>query len=332
MIRCLVLFLLLVLTPSDDRTISVTVLVTADSGPLAGAPLCLRGPDGQSFALTDASGHASMDLVVSSSTPLVMVLARQRPPEQGEADDASQARAQAAKQLLDAYSFEPYSRITLAPDQASYSVDIVARPARSVSLRAVRNGAPVVFAVVDASHSVTYKTTNRDGRTTLKGLRRDIATDLFVTDGRDTIHVTLPPGDSDVDLGDVEIPQSSEDVAVDIAVRRQTSLDLTYAGIFAGVSLVSDTGDRIISLPTIPRTGADPASTSKSPDLKQRVPAGIYHLAPGMFTGNAAQQRLLERIRGQESLQGIPRLEVVAGQTATLDFDAVQADQAILAP
>jgi hypothetical protein len=109
-------------------------------------------------------------------------------------------------------------------------------------------------------------------------------------------------------------------------------LDKTLVSLNRGLTLVSPDGSRILSLATKATDDPDVASTSGTTLGSQKVPAGTWYIAPGDFVASPAQTRLIDRLANGESPQNVPKIVAVANQIVSLDFDAKDAEHAILAP
>ncbi|MCX5691412.1 MAG: hypothetical protein NTV94_16750 [Planctomycetota bacterium] len=108
------------------------------------------------------------------------------------------------------------------------------------------------------------------------------------------------------------------------------SLDNWLESRLSGITLISSDGSRILSFGCHPETWV----AYRDPNWQQlpKIPAGTYYAVPGRFLAHRAQVRLVERALAGENLDlsGVPKIVVVKDQEATLDFDAVVAENAIM--
>ena len=114
---------------------------------------------------------------------------------------------------------------------------------------------------------------------------------------------------------------------------RDEFYDATDDDLGAGVSLINSDGGIVYCFP-LNRLGRA-ATFSRSTPLggETRVPAGAYYIAPGIV-GQGLAVALLDAIRDgrQAALDaaGVPQIQAMPGQTASISFDGRAARDAIV--
>lgn len=321
-----------VLALVSPRTVTVTVTVTKPGGePVAGVPLAVRDGLTNAFAITNDAGVAVVHRDVWPAQRWLAVMPMPRTALAGEEEAATAARRAQEVDRLAGYAFKRISRLDLSDNEDQYAVSVSADPARKVKLRLVRGGVPVRKAKVSTSDGCMVDYTSESGEVTLPGITRQ-ATDLFVVDGFQGLRRPLAAGAVDLDLGDLELPTLNRSCAVDITVRQWSKPDKTVVPPSEFVLLVAADALNFVILPIDPVPANPVDARTESGPVAEKLPAGTWYVVARQFYGDPTQLRLFQRVATGSGLSNLAKVVAVEGQTATLDFDAADAEAAILAP
>jgi hypothetical protein len=315
---------------SLTRTITVTVHVTSEGKPLEGIPLVVRDGFDDTPGKTDASGTAVIKKEISSRLSWVAVLPRRdKSFHSGENGEAYDSRSNAELSVLRKYDFAWNYRVDLVDNQEAYTVDVSVKPARTVSLRLMSDGRPVYAGLVFNGEGATGGMPDREGRVRIGGVSKTRPVVLYANQ-QDGVRVPVAASADDVDIGDVVIPVRAKECSVFIKVRNWDRLSKVLMPLNDGLTLVSQDGARFISLATDPTDEEGTASTSVPGVPNQEIPEGTWYAAPGKFVGTPTQCRLVERLAAGESPKDVPRIEARKNLLMTLEFDAKDAEKAIM--
>jgi hypothetical protein len=318
--------------PGGTRQIHVSTVVQTENGDRLGGIGVLSSFRSSEW-LSTANGEATVDLILPSEVQVAYV---QLTPGYSLAttDEQIAAATQRYDEVTETYSFSDLYRINIVDGVDQCSVVMTGFPAVHVSGRMVDSDAHLLGGSVMVRGAPNFQVLLSPMPFRVGGVRRGQAAELFLrcTDIR-VLVVNLSPVQTlvDVDLGDVVASDSSADSTLHLTVPDQHVLrGPNGRGASDGVSLIRDDGGLVLSLAL---NDSDLAVKLRYDEADPAIPAGTYYVCPFGFTGTEVQLMLLDLARAHTNLDpfAVPKVVMVAGQTTTLQVQAVQADAAIRA-
>lgn len=317
--------------PEPPRTVSVAVTVhSADGSPIANVPLEGSSHAGEGFGRTDASGLATISLPVGTTEARVCVRLSLGM-KFHFAPSVVKSTSARFWELNRLYHFKDGYVVPIQEGQSAYTTVITASSAVVVSGRLVDTQATPLKGGAHVRDGGSVQMIMTGGSFAIGGVRQGTAGEIFFSSGTPTIvSVRLLPEHTQADhsIGDVVIPTMAQESTVRLHITNREGLDTLVESKRGGISLISSDGARILSF----HIDAD-GHAILSPDSGTAImiPAGTYYAAPGTFLGTQEQLLLLDALRRgvDAGASAVPKIIAVAGQEASLTFDAVQCETAI---
>lgn len=317
--------------------IAVTVR-NSDETPIESCPVrveidgywrCLLRTNGQGIAADELLG-----VPVGAKVIRVWISPLGRPLAPGTADAMASADADI---LTLALRQTPQDvRIPIVAGQFDYSTTIRLPLARRVSGKMKQGGAIVKpLAVYGPGGCFQMTRFAADSTFTVGGFGfEESLLGIFMPSGLVIVR-DVPAGNTDVDLGDIDVPSMQLDATASLELRR-AGTDSTD-GPLSGVTLVSTSGSVVFSrmatelTPVVDGEGVE----LRGAQVKCNVPAGEYIVVPGVFDGSKVQMRVIGAARRGElaaiiARANIPRVEFSGTTTTTTVIDTFIAQAALL--
>jgi hypothetical protein len=325
-----------------QTTATVTVDVHREDGsPLPEAPIEVASGTETRFALADASGHASFQLIINDGNGDEIVARLWDGSRYNlDPDQVSVADARFAE-YTSGYFLQNIYTLPIQVGQVAYNFTITGYPA--VTARGT-------VTVPGPSHERHAMAWIRGGAWNgslpfgeaieIHGIRRGAPAEIFVKrdDPRTmSVRLTAVQTITDVNIGELSMPDYVVGTA-QVDVTTQGGSNVWGPGstpLWRSVTLIRTDGGTILTYLVNP---ADNKVVERlqtvQPRVSPHIPAGTYYVVPGTF-GTGISLMVLDRIRAgtMEVLDAhsVPKVVAVDDQTATLTLDVVQARDAIVA-
>lgn len=337
------------------RTITVDVTVEAGGVPVSRVPVILFGTNRPvPVEATDSNGLVHLTGMVGTQDSTVAVMMTpfaSRGSVEGGTIEGVRAELERFDTAVGAHCFRRMYRVSLLPDQASYSLRIVGGDSIQVTGRIVDSDSPAGtpgrhVQVIASSGWLPRRCGDLVGDFVLEGLPRGEAFQLFLhIDGDTRVIVVDVPAHQDagpISLGDVTLPARPPGRPVRLTMQGRDAVQGTVARPSArhtAVTLIGSSGDVVHCLSIDEEAGTAYLARSTSADRPPRLPPGTYYVCPGALNGQEVGDHLLAVLRTSDgavrldAAQAI-KLEIPATggeEPFALTFDAKTAEDRIMA-
>jgi len=323
---------------AQNADVELFLTVETESGqPIVNAPFEAATLVQSAFAMTDSSGQATFDLTLGEGETSVIVrmthggFAPLVPPE---LKDEAISRFHT---LRTAHSFKPYYIIGVDGETVNATVNI--QDAVTVSGRLVNEDETPRIGLLAVRDRVSFDQvfSHEEGRFSIGGVPRGRAVEVWIGGNTNQMHriaLTAAQTAQNVDIGDVPIADRAANGAA--TIRMENSDGLTQPSKLLvqdsmGLVKVDDAEPHMFHVDKSGRATWTNAASKQVPLLP--VPEGTYYVTPGAY-GDRAFFALYEAVKAGRQAQldaaGVPKITIVAGQTAELTFDAQAAHDAII--
>lgn len=325
-VLAVLLMLALPAVGQDVRQIKVSVKCrAADGGAKSDAPVACRTLAGSWSALTDAEGHATLTVGVRADERTLRVRLGPKDVLEGEEGDFNgYVKAAAIKRS----NFVPDQwLVKLLPGVSEYSLNMDLGLVRQMTFHFVDQDGVGKDCVVLGPGAVREQRPVVNGVVQVLGVPTD-SSELVVLCGQQLIELSVPPGEKDVDLGNVVLPSRVFDASVTIRLVNVKQIDHRGNEMAELPVLVSADGKSLYAL----WSHKDVTTAGPGLTVPAKVPSGEYWVSPFPWTSSGTTQALIRLVRAGVDLSGlgIPKITAVAGSQVDLEIDAAAAQSAIL--
>jgi len=320
-----------------QATVTLNITLQTPSGdPIVDAPMEAASSIDTGFAMTDATGEATFVLDIAEGesvlstrmsagglTPIV-------PPEDRELATTR------FHQLRKTYSFKGYYLMSITGE----IIDATVSPEESVTIdgRLVDDSGNTVTGIIGVRGRIAYDYVDEvdAGAFSVPGVPRGVAAALWYSSDKQLhrLELTANQTEGDTDIGDVLLVDTVSDGSATIVMDNTADLSQpNKTRLDRALSLVAidDAEPHIFDVKSDGR--AYWTDDNSNPVYTLPLPAGTYYVTPGSY-GDRSFFALYESVKAgrQPELDaaGVPKITIVAGETAEFTFDAQAALDAII--